>query len=255
MKAKRNLTFYLGILFILCGLVILGVYSYFNYLQQRTYENAIREALNKPSLEEEEFNSNSALDTLMEDPIEVFDSDQVVDEVTDYKNVVHIESEGFNVTANVYEGTGKENLRKGLGHYSQTQPLGAKGNCCVAGHSSITYNCLLNGIENVPNFTEVKVWDAEGAEHHYYIVRREIVDPYETWVLNNVFIDKSIFTIITCTNSGKQRLVITCMEMTEEELADYIHDQDTNLINELVNVAVDSVGNFSLYNFLARERS
>lgn len=116
-----------------------------------------------------------------------------------------IEIPDLKIKAPVLEGTDKKTLSKAAGHFKETGSFGS-GNYCVAGHSSVIYKEYFNNLKNAENGMEIILYDKEKNRYKYTVTDKFIVEPDETWILDD-FGDNRI-TIITCTDDGTQRQVI-----------------------------------------------
>ncbi len=120
------------------------------------------------------------------------------------ENVV-IEISDLSIKAPVLEGTDQETLRKGAGHFQGTGKLG-EGNYCIAGHSSPIYKEFFNNLKQIQTGMEIDLFDTEKHCYAYTAEESFIVNPDDLRILQD-FGDNRV-TIITCTDSGEQRLVV-----------------------------------------------
>ena len=247
MGVKNDKTFlYSGVLFISAALIILLYYIYLNYqsgvMFKRNAENSIVLSSQAPEINYET--------TIEDEALEVLTSNQKVKKVVKYKNVLKIPD--LDIKAYIYEGTSQEVLRYGLGRYTSTKQIGENGNCCIAGHSSVTYNCILNGLDSLPLYSKVYAWDSKGKRHKYYIINKYVVFPTAMEVLETTDTSRSYLTIITCTNNGHRRLIVYCAETTKKEIEEMKAQKELKLVQELWGIANDDVRMFELYDFLNR---
>lgn len=121
------------------------------------------------------------------------------------KNAV-IEIPDINIKAPILEGTDKNILSKASGHFKNTGDIG-KGNYCIAGHSSIIYDEYFNNLKYAEIGMQIILYDKYKNKFYYSVESIIIVNPNETWILND-FGDNRV-TIVTCTDDGNQRLVVT----------------------------------------------
>lgn len=209
---------------VLCAVSAISIKMYSDYAEAleakeaaNAWEQAVREntfMVNRETFDPE-VEESEGLVTI----IDGFDGDQEVAEVVTYKNVLSIPK--IDVQAYIGEGTSAYNLARGVGRHTETVKVGAEGNCVVAGHASLTYNRILNRLEEMQMFDTFVAYDAKGKEHTYYIVRRMVVEPDQTSILDNTNDGKSTMTIYTCTEGGIRRFVLVGVEMTDEEFAEY----------------------------------
>ena len=168
--------------------------------------------------------------------IDSLDEDQVIEEVKTYQSVLDIPQ--FNITAYISDGTSKKDLKRGVGRHKSTVDLGEIGNCVIAGHSSVTYDCIFNGVENIEVLDTFFVYDKEGVKHTYYVIEKRVVSPNDVSILYNTVDDISQVTLYTCSNKGSQRLVIIGQEFNEEQLKEF----EESFRNRLY-VAMDTLNN------------
>ena len=116
-----------------------------------------------------------------------------------------VEIADLHIKAPVLEGTEQSVLSQGAGHFEDTGSFG-KGNFCIAAHSSVLYKEYFNNLKNVSDGMEIILYDKEKNSVSYKVSEHFIVEPNETWVLED-FGDNRI-TLITCTDDGSQRLVV-----------------------------------------------
>ena len=67
----------------------------------------------------------------------------------------------------------------------------------------------------------MNVYDKKGKKHIYYVTNKFVVEPTAMYVLDTTDSNRRELTIVTCTNGGKQRLVVSAYELTKEELEEY----------------------------------
>lgn len=117
-----------------------------------------------------------------------------------------IEISALKIKAPVLEGTDNDVLSMAAGHFPGTGDFG-KGNYCIAGHSSTLYKEYFNNLKQVKPGMTITLYDKEKNRYCYTVTECIVVEPNETWVLND-FGDNRV-TLITCTDDGTQRYVVT----------------------------------------------
>ena len=120
------------------------------------------------------------------------------------ENVV-VEIPSVNIKAPVLEGTENEILSQATGHFNNTGDVGA-GNYCIAGHSSTIYKEYFNNLKKVSTGDEIFLYDKQKNKYVYVIDDIFIVEPNETWILQDF--DDVRVTLVTCTDDGTQRLTV-----------------------------------------------
>ena len=116
-----------------------------------------------------------------------------------------VEIADLRIKAPILEGTDNDTLSKTAGHFIGTGELG-KGNYCIAGHSSTLYKEYFNNLKNIEIGMKITLYDIKKDSYEYTVKETFIVEPSETWILNDFGDDR--VTIITCTDDGTQRLVV-----------------------------------------------
>ena len=114
----------------------------------------------------------------------------------------------------VVEGIDGDNLHIAAGHFENTGAVGS-GNFCIAGHNSTIYAEIFNTLSEVE--VEDKIYlinnDANHTTYTYTVSKIDIVEPEDTWILQDYGDDR--ITIVTCTDDGERRMVVTGMKVGE----------------------------------------
>ena len=116
-----------------------------------------------------------------------------------------VEIADLNIKAPILEGTDNDILAKAAGHFQDTGSLG-KGNYCIAAHSSTLYKEYFNELHNAKLGMKITLYDVQKNTYVYTVSETFIVDPNETWILNDQ--DDDRVTLVTCTDDGSQRQVV-----------------------------------------------
>jgi len=108
----------------------------------------------------------------------------------------------------VVNGVGRDDLRKGPGHYPATPLPGQQGNSAVAGHRT-TYGAPFGNLDQLSNGDEIRVRTLQGS-FTYRVYRQLVVDPSDVAVLDPDPARPATLTLTTCNPkySASQRLVI-----------------------------------------------
>lgn len=120
----------------------------------------------------------------------------------------------LNIKAPVLEGVEQDVLRVAAGHFPDTGAVGS-GNYCIAGHSSAIYKEYFNNLKNAETGMEVQLREPDKEPVSYYITDMFIVEPNETWILDD-FGDCRV-TIVTCTDDGSQRRIVVAKPNDAED--------------------------------------
>ena len=130
---------------------------------------------------------------------------------------LHIPAIGLRKT--VVEGTSRESLRSGPGHYQGTPLPGRPGNAAIAGHRT-THGAPFFDIDDLQPGDEIEVETVEG--RFTYVVQGHddgqggqvghlIVAPEEVWVIAGQGDNRLTLTACHPTYSARQRIVVTAV--------------------------------------------
>ena len=125
-------------------------------------------------------------------------------------NNINFEIPGLNIRVPVLEGTDSKVLQVSAGHFEDTGAPG-KGNYCICGHNSTIYAEIFNDLDQIKAGDEMYLVDTDDKRtpYLYTVTEYRIVEPDETWVLND-FGDNRL-TVISCTDDETQRQVVVGM--------------------------------------------
>lgn len=132
------------------------------------------------------------------------------------KTCVVFEVPELEIKAPVMDGTEHEVLSKAAGHFPGTGAVGS-GNYCIAGHNSTIYAEIFNALKYIEIGMEMYLIDndAERTKYTYVVTENFIVEPSETWVLDEFGDDR--ITIVTCTDDGTQRQIVVGIRQQTDE--------------------------------------
>lgn len=105
------------------------------------------------------------------------------------------------------QGTSREDLKKGPGHYPSTPMPGQIGNAAIAGHRT-TYGQPFHRLDELAPGDEIKITMANGGVYVYTMRASEVVAPTDVRVVANT--PNPQLTLTTCNPkySARERLVI-----------------------------------------------
>lgn len=267
MNRRTKVLLIIFILLVLCGSSLIFSYFYLNHKMTNDILNIAKSSVistEQSTVEQELETENKKTDTTDAEYMDALTGefadigkDQKVKKVKDYVNVLEIPQ--YDILAKIYPDVSRTSLAYGVGHYPQTVEVGKKGNCAIAGHSSVIYDCILNEVKNMQILDSFNVYDKNGKKHVYYVKTMKVVEPTDMYVLDTTDRNRSEFTIITCTNGGKQRLVINAFEMTKEEIENAKKEEKEtkllfmqNEVNELSN-KIEDVSKIYNHNYSSKE--
>ena len=114
----------------------------------------------------------------------------------------------IDIDVSVVEGVRNEDIKLNVGHFPQSDmPWTPGGNFCVAGHSSVVYNCLFNDLHKAKEGMKCTVITQFGT-YDYTITNVRVVEATDVSILERSEDGKAKITMATCINSGSQRLVV-----------------------------------------------
>ncbi|HQZ00560.1 MAG TPA: class E sortase [Propionicimonas sp.] len=150
--------------------------------------------------------------------------------------IVRIPRFGAKFAKPLYEGTTRDVLMRGIGHYSETQQIGEVGNFAMAGHRT-TYGKPFNQIDKLRDGDVVLV-ETKKTYYVYRVTSHQIVPPTQVSVLLPVpdepkaEAEKATLTMTSCHPefSARERYVVHA-----ELDAKYDHDQ--GVPSEVLKVA------------------
>lgn len=115
-------------------------------------------------------------------------------EETSMKTIGILKIPILDVSQNLFEGSGTEQMKYGVGHIEDTAAPGQKGNCAVSGHRPYPFRYLDTLVEDDNVFIKV-----DDVYFTYKVYDSFDVLPEEVWVLDDVEGEDYTLTIITCT--------------------------------------------------------
>ena len=119
----------------------------------------------------------------------------------------------------VVEGVTYDDLTRGPGHYPHSAQPGEEGNVAVAGHRT-TYGSPFFHLDAVSEGDRIEVTDREGQVHRYEVREQRVVQPSDTWVVEDDPLDtgEPTLTLTTCHPrfSAAERLIVFA-ELVEAE--------------------------------------
>jgi len=113
----------------------------------------------------------------------------------------------IDVNVALSEGVDDEILKYAVGHFTGTPMPGEKGNSCIAGHRSYTYNEYFNRLDEL-EIGDIIIATTRDGEFKYEVYESKVVGPEEISVLDNS--NGSEITLVTCTpiRVATHRLII-----------------------------------------------
>lgn len=123
------------------------------------------------------------------------------------QGVARIEIPKINADYTVVEGTGREDLKNGPGHYPGTPLPGETGNAAIAGHRT-TYGAPFYRLDELQEGDEITTQTLQGS-FTYVVTSKEIVSPDAVEVLDPKGDNRLTLTTCHPKYSAAKRLIVT----------------------------------------------
>lgn len=201
---------FMGIIFIIVGLSLIGsviIMKYDSNIKQKKMIETFERSLKNLGEERIDNNTENKIDL----PQNTENNDRQISsskpENLDIQAIAILIIPKINISVAVSEGTDMETLKYAVGHFEGTAMPGEKGNFCVAGHRSYTYNEFFNKADELSIGDEIIVKTKKG-EYTYIINEVKVVEPTEISVLEPT--KEATVTLVTCTpiRLATHRLII-----------------------------------------------
>lgn len=125
------------------------------------------------------------------------------------ESILNIPSLGINYP--VLSEQSEELLKISINKYWGPKP-NEVGNYCVVGHNYRSGK-MFGNLSKIQNGEIVELTDGSGRTLQYAVYNKFIVEPDNTDCTSQITNGYKELTLITCTNQGKQRLVVKCREV------------------------------------------
>ena len=252
---RKKLFKVLGVLLISGGIILIVFTAYTHLSYSKKMSNLLdNRVIVSNSETEDTVDSNSSSnveDTYIVDSdiqdfaIESLDEDQKVAEIKTGTPVISIPS--LNITVPVINGTDTYSLKLGAGKFEHSANMGDIGNFAVAGHSSTIYNCIFNDLESIQLLDEIDCYNETGKEFKYYVTNMFKTNPDNIDVTFSS--TESTMTIITCTENGTRRFVVSAKLMSDDEFSKYKKSLKAIQLSKAVELA-DSESDIDIMTYL-----
>lgn len=132
------------------------------------------------------------------------------------ENVIGIiEIEAIDIRLPIVEGTSSKDIAYAIGHMSETAPIGAMGNCVLAGHNGSRNGVFFTNLNQLVLGDKVKLIERNGEVHLYEVADMFIIGPYDNEVKAQG--EEEILTLLTCAENGTKRYIVRCILVGEGE--------------------------------------
>ena len=220
MKRKKRFykfEFFLSI-FLVCMLSTYGIYAEYD---RNKSEQVSKEILSNLDIEEEKLEQvivvlNSAFSeeietNIIEEPEEV-PAVQVAtaSDGTEYYTIATINIPKINVNYPILSETTTELLKISPCKFWGADP-NQIGNFCIVGHN-YRNSLFFSKVPNLENGDIIEITDLSGRTIEYSIYDKFVIEPDDTACTSQLTNGRKEVTIITCTDDGKQRVVVKAKE-------------------------------------------
>lgn len=203
------------IIFNLAIILLLGAYIIKYYVEKSSYENEAANLLRQFDM---------LYDTGSEIPLEI-DTDLDTDSNSEStisnqalsgwntntindKMIAMIQIPQLNINYPILNETTEENLKLGLTIFTGEDLFGNKGNTILAGHNVRESGRLLTDLHQIKENDLIEITGKSGTCYTYEVFDMYIVHPENLSPLTQKTGGEKWITIITCTNLGKDRLIV-----------------------------------------------
>lgn len=201
---KNKVIIVVGILLIVTILILIGIATY-DFYQGKQIEKDVDNIL-KQLDEQIEINTN----VRTQDPItNTIDEENNINEtngtilINDYAIYGKIQISSVGIKYHIVEYNDK-NLKNNICNLAN-MPINGTGNLCIAGHNT-SNGTLFGKLKKVKCGDIVEVTNVYGQKYKYIIYSITSVEPEDNSLMQTS--EQPIITLLTCTNSAKQRLVV-----------------------------------------------
>lgn len=126
-----------------------------------------------------------------------------------YESILSIPSLGIEYP--VLSETSEELLKISINKFWGGSP-NSVGNYCIVGHNYKSGK-MFGKLSQMKSVDTIKLTDLSGKTLEYKVYDRYVVDPENVACTSQITNGLKEVTLITCTNGGKQRLIIKCREV------------------------------------------
>lgn len=204
-----------------CTVVVIVFFMWFysSYRQKQLvqkYESSVEENFDLTDLNLNDINENETMDTSASN---IDESDDSINDVQENEiSKISISDRNIqllgvltipkiDLTVAIGNGTDNSTLKYAVGHFNDTALPGEMGNSCIAGHRNYTWGKFFNRLDEIEVGDEILV-ERDETTYSYIVSDTFVVDPEDTWVLDQT--EDAEITLITCTPmySADHRLII-----------------------------------------------
>lgn len=195
-----------------------GWYIY-SEVEKNAYESVSQDILNQMTIPDETTAEDKALVVafdgqaeIVEQNLDVVDSASYTDEngtTYNYESILSIPHLGIQYP--VLSETSEELLKISLNKFWGGSP-NSVGNYCVVGHNYKSGK-MFGKLSQINTGDKVYLQDMSGRKLAYEVYDKYVVYPEDVACTSQITNGLKEMTLITCTNAGKQRLIVKCREV------------------------------------------
>jgi len=172
-------------------------------------QNTVEE---KNNIQEENMvSANNAINIIQENTIDIVVPKK---EYEGYEMIATLEIPSIGIQYPVLAETSEELMKISLNKYWGSNP-NEVGNFCIVGHNYKSGKHF-GKLKYVNIGDEVQLTDNLDRMLTYEVYKTYVIDPYDTSCTSQLTDGKKEITLITCTNAGKDRLVVKAREIIKK---------------------------------------
>ena len=181
-------------------------------------DTPVEDTLKGPDVEDTQLNANQIPEGLSEEEQQIVEiipdtnqlpesSEEEATSSSELELIGVLQIPKINLKVAIAEGVTRDALRYSVGHFKETALPGDYGNCSIIGHRNYVWGEYFNRLDEIEIGDKIKIV-REDTTYTYYVTEKFVVEPEDTWVLEEG--DESTLTLITCTpiRIATHRLII-----------------------------------------------
>lgn len=204
----------IGILIILMGLLV----CLYPFYRQKKSDNFNQDAINMILTPQPEKPEDSPTPTVfatkapdVQEELSEGEEEENANRLGGKKVIGVIQIPKIELIYAIVEGADAAEIGVAIGHMDGTAKLGEIGNCALAGHRGGYSGPYFKNLDKLELGDEVVITDTDHKVYTYKVTETMIVEPEEVWVVEDTGEGVAMLTLVTCENSGEQRLIVRCV--------------------------------------------
>ncbi len=206
----------------IASLILVFIFSgwyIYSEVEKSAYESVSQDILNQMTIPDETTAEDKALVVafdgqaeIVEQEMDTVDSASYTDEngtTYTYEAILSIPHLGIQYP--VLSDTSEELLKISLNKFWGGSP-NSVGNYCIVGHNYKSGK-MFGKLKNINTGDKVYLQDMSGRKLEYEVYDKYVVYPEDVACTSQITNGLKEMTLITCTNAGKERLIVKCREV------------------------------------------